>query len=196
MITLRTTNPLHSCRPTPPHLHRLAVAGSGPSCMVVSACICDGAGRCDDPHVVHDRWSYTVGRAAAGLPELVVFGLSPSVARAVLEHLHRCWAEAADGRNIYIGSSPFTTRPVPRAWLEHQPDRMAAWMRRCGPARRRDDLPGVVQVIWGDADEHFPDDPRCDPLVAEDQPVLSIDPFSAPCRGSRPTPAHSVPWSA
>jgi Domain of unknown function (DUF4262) len=130
-----------------------------------------------------DAWVYTVGLAELGHPELVVLGLAPVHALQLVTWIHE---QHAEGDALELGavrwfeSVPLRLDQVAHEWLAHDPDRMSFWIQHYLPGRRTLHAPPVAQVVWGDAEGRFPDDPRCDPFVAAAQPLLAIDPYSYP----------------
>jgi|GEM_PF-2041625 len=148
-----------------------------------------GSGECDVPGCCGGRdeghvWSYTIGNSEVGLPELVVLGLAPAHASALIHHVRRRLLDPHPlvvGVTEWLGLAPFQLRHVPDEWLMTDPGRMGGWFHAMGGSA----IPVVRQIVWGDAAGRFPDDPACDPIVAEDQPVLAVDPFSAPRRAPR-----------
>lgn len=132
---------------------------------------------------VDDGFTYTIGLADHDMPELVVTGLSPVHALQLTRHVYdhaRRGEPFLVGQRAWLGAAPFTLRDVSDHWLANDPSRMAAWFAHTGRSPRLDTLPMIVQVVWGDADGHFPGDPACDPFVAEGQHIIADDPFGFP----------------
>jgi hypothetical protein len=152
-----------------------------------------GYGGCSDPACCGPRsrhpWTYSVGLAEVGQPELVLMGLSPSSAHFAISRI----AEAGRaGRPAPVGE-PFTLErvgvkviEVPAEWLLTDPSRMAMWFAHYDPSSRSARLPAVCQVVWAGANGRFPDDPGCDELIARQQPLLDSPPFRYP----EPPPRH------
>jgi hypothetical protein len=132
-----------------------------------------------------DSWTYTIGLAAQGMPELVVVGLAPAHAHELvrgLYHHHTEVAPVAVGEEHTLGGVSVKVADVPPEWLAYDLDRMAFWLNHYAPGRTELTIPPIGQVLFADGNGRFPDDPRCDPLVAEMQPLLAADPFSYPAR--------------
>ena len=151
-----------------------------------------GSGSCDVPGCnctpEPQPWCYTVGLCELQHPELVVVGLPPETAHHVMT-----WAyeRAQVGKPLeprieykldHVGVKLVE---LPPEWLAADPSRMALWLQHYGPGRNTLVFPRVAQLLWADADGHFPDDPACDSAVRELQPVLATDPVAFPPRQSR-----------
>lgn len=142
---------------------------------------------CCGPAASHP-WTYTVGLARRGLPELVLLGLDPLAAHFALGWVATealAGRPVAPDRAVELRGTAIKVVAVPDEWVLTDPERMAAWFaartRHGGPSG----LPAVHQVVWADREGRFPDDPSCRPAVSEEQPVLRDDPFSLPHRAPR-----------
>lgn len=157
-----------------------------------------GYGQCDVPGcrcTVRSRspWTYTVGLTAASLPELVVMGLAPGAA-----HFAVTWVveRRRAGRVLpleepfLIDGAPAKLLPVPDDWVLADPSRMAAWFEYFGVDTSSPRLPKVQQLVWPDATDRFPDDPRCAEWVVRDQPILRAAPLHHPPRSVGPDHRH------
>jgi hypothetical protein len=146
-----------------------------------------GYGGCSDPACCGPRarhpWTYSVGLAGTGHPEVVLMGLAPTSA-----HFAISWVagEQRAGRPAPVGE-PFTLEgvrvkliEVPSEWLLTDPSRMAMWFAHYDPTGRSERLPAVRQLVWADADGRFPDDADCDAHVVRQQPLLDVPPFRYP----------------
>ena len=145
-----------------------------------------GYGGCSVPGCNADPepqpWSYTVGRVERGHPEFVVLGLEPAHSLRV--------AEWADARGRLLAEVPMRldghlvrADAVPAEWLECDPGRMGQWFAyysTYSAAGHRRPAPSLVQLVWADHDDHFPDHPKCDRFVVECQPLLALDPIGYP----------------
>ncbi|MFM2069850.1 MAG: hypothetical protein RLZZ623_113 [Actinomycetota bacterium] len=144
-------------------------------------------------HTDDDAFSYTIGRAGAGAPELVVTGLSPVHASQLITYVQHEFLRGmplAQQRRHWLGDAPFIIRPVSPHWLANDPARMAAWFEYLCLPPRSAHHPAIAQVVWGDAAGRFPGDPFCDPLVAEDQHIIADDPFGFPRRSKHGQHQH------
>ncbi len=136
-----------------------------------------------------DPWIYTIGMAEAGHPELIVLGLAPAHAGALTSWVferHRQGRSLPIGRPDEFDGVPVKLVRVPSQWLAHDPSRMAMWLAHYGPGRSTVPAPPVAQLLWGDAEGRFPDDPACDPQVSVGQPILAADPTGYPRRAPQP----------
>ncbi len=145
-----------------------------------------GTGRCSHPDCDGGDgdapWSYTVGRAFFGTPELVTTGLDAQSATRVtnLVGVRAPW-RFESGLVFEFGPLRARLDPVGSAWLFMDLQRMAAWFWAFQPFHERAArTPDIWQVVWSDAEGHFPDDPRCHPGTVAAQPLLAVDPFSYP----------------
>jgi Domain of unknown function (DUF4262) len=153
------------------------------------AVVAVGFDHCDEPGCDGsdhgDAYCYTVGLSAVGCAELVVTGLSPVHATQLAAHVHHQFQAGSPlpmGRRHWLGDAPFMLRSVSDHWLANDPSRLAVWFAYTGHSPRGKQRPAVTQIVWGDANGSFPGDPRCDPFVADDQPVIADDPFGFPRR--------------
>ncbi len=152
-----------------------------------------GFGDCSDvschcPPDGDHAFTYTIGLPAVGLPEFVITGLSPVHAMQLTAHVYQQFRNGSPlpiNQRHWLGAAPFIVRPVSDQWLANDPTRMAAWFVHAGRSPRGEPLPQVAQIVWGDADGYFPDDPRCDRFVADDQHIIADDPFGFPRRATR-----------
>ena len=164
---------------------------SGFMLIMVGSGKCSVPGRACEPS--DECWSYSIGMVERGMPEVVVTGLADVHALYVANFV---FDEFRAGRGMevgevrWLGSAPLRLDDIDDAWLATDRDRMAQWFDHYGPGRSAVQLPPVRQIVWGDAEGHFPDDPSCDPTVVARQPVLADDPltFPTPTLTSRPTP--------
>jgi Domain of unknown function (DUF4262) len=146
------------------HSHGIAVIHVGSGACRVPGCRCG-------PTV--PVWSYTIGFAERGRPEVVTFGLHPNDA-ITLSNLVR--GDDPDGQEVRAGDElvmlgqPVRVVAVPDEWASSDENPMGAWFRHYQIGRPRLRAPSVVQLLWGDDDDRFPGDQRCDPLVAASQP--------------------------
>lgn len=146
-----------------------------------------GVGRCSAPGCDcgddGDGWSYTVGLAEQGLPELVVIGLAPVVGIELVTRVlrrHRLGGRVALNEPMELDGVQVKLLGVPGDWLAHDLDRMAMWISHYAPGRQALDIPPIAQLLFADGAGRFPDQPGCDPFVAAAQPVLATDPYSYP----------------
>lgn len=125
-------------------------------------------------------WSYTIGLADDGHPELVTFGLDQRASMKVLNWAasrSRCPDCGVDPGTIADRADgvPIRFDAVPVGWItDAAVDPMGRWWAHYAPGRRSLAPPRVVQCVWADADGRFPDDPACDPAVAACQPVGAL----------------------
>jgi hypothetical protein len=146
------------------HTHGIAVTHVGSGQCSVPGCRCA-------PSV--PVWSYTIGFAERGHPEVVTFGLHQSDAIALSNAVR---AEEVDGGVVRPGDElallgqPVRFVAVPWEWAGSDENPMGAWFRHYGVGRPKLRPPSVVQLLWSDDDLYFPGDPRCDPIVAASQP--------------------------
>ena len=157
-----------------------------------------GYGACDVPGChcgvrVRNPWTYTVGLAQIGQPELVLMGLEP-----VPAHFAISWVanEGRAGRPVPL-DQPFLldgvgvkVLDVPDEWVLGDRSRMAAWFAHFGAADSSRPLPEIRQVVWPDAAGRFPDDPRCAEWVVREQPLLRDAPLHYPKRMAGPSARH------
>lgn len=142
------------------HSHGIAVIHVGSGACRVPGCRCG-------PTV--PVWSYTIGFAERGRPEVVTFGLHPTDA-IMLSNLVRDGEEVLAGDELVVSEQPVRVVAVPDEWASSDENPMGAWFRHYQIGRRRLRAPNVVQLLWRDDNDRFPGDPRCDPLVAASQP--------------------------
>lgn len=117
---------------------------------------------------VSPSFSYTVGLFDIfGAPELVTVGLAPSTAAHALDaaaHLVQAGVDLSQGRHAnLIGKVDVEFRPVDPRWMRQI-------MLRTSWYYRGDEIP-VLQMIYPDLQNRFPDDPEFDQTFA--QPDLS-----------------------
>ena len=140
---------------------------------------CSVPGCCGQP--AGEPWTYTVGLAQAGVPELVVMGSEPATAHALISHVAKA---ALAGRPLPV-DSPFKVRGrkarlahVPVDWVLADFDRIAMWLNIYGGDTDSIALSELQQVVWTDAHGRFPDEPGCEPAIARGQPLLNLDPVA------------------
>lgn len=158
-----------------------AVVPVGPDTCAEPSCSCS----------LHaDGWTYTIGMAEAGHPEVIVVGLAPEHAAVLAgwvfdRHLAR--DPLPIGEPAVFAGIPLKAVRVPPSWVAADPSRLALWFAHYAPGRRRLPAPPVVQLLWGDDAGRFPDDPACDVHVRSGQAVLAADPgrFRRSVRGHR-----------
>lgn len=120
-----------------------------------------------DPAGVNPAFCYTVGLAAKGLPEVIVFGLPQKTAHHFLNHLGRLFTSS--------GVPPLDTNLDDLA--EGLPSQLVAVPRgeadryMFATKRRYPDYT-AVQLVWPDAKSLFPWDPGFDDALRWYQPVL------------------------
>jgi hypothetical protein len=112
-------------------------------------------------------FSYTVGLAAKGLPEIVVFGLPAQVAHQFLNDLGRRFTSTGvpplDTDLTDIAEDyPARLVPVPRA----EADKYMFATKHRYPAYT------AVQLVWVDTNSLFPWESGFDPDLALKQPIL------------------------
>jgi hypothetical protein len=147
------------------HTHGIAVIAVGSGACHVPGCRCGPEAR---------SWSYTVGFAERGHPEVVTFGLHPGDAVKVSnlvrnEELAGAVVRPRDEMPLLGQTVRFAE--VPEEWAAGAENPMGAWFRHYEPGRPALDPPIVVQLLWQDDDGRFPGDPGCDPIVAAAQPT-------------------------
>jgi hypothetical protein len=166
-----------------PYVRQLASAIATHGFAVVPV----GYGGCSDPACCGPRarhpWTYSVGLAEIGQPEVVLMGLTPTSAHFAISWIAE---QARTGEPVPV-DDPFELErvrvkliDVPSGWLLTDPSRMAMWFVHYDPSGRSRRLPAVCQLVWADADGRFPDDPDCDDAVASQQPLLDAAPFRYP----------------
>lgn len=136
-----------------------------------------------------DGWTYTIGMAEAGHPEVVIVGLAPEHAAVLAGWVfdrHMARDPLAIGEPAVFAGIPLKAVRVPPSWVTENPARLTLWFAHYAPGRQRLPAPPLVQLLWGDDEGRFPDDPACDAQVRIGQPVLSADPR----RSSRAAPGH------
>ena len=74
------------------------------------------------------------------------------------------------GDELMLLGQPVRFVSIPAEWAGGGENPMGAWFRHYGVGRPELPPPDAVQLVWGDDDDHFPGDPRCDPIVAAAQP--------------------------
>jgi hypothetical protein len=112
-------------------------------------------------------FTYTVGLAAKGLPEIIVFGLPMKIAHQFLNQLgHRFTTTGVPPLDTDLDdvAEGFSARliAVPRAASD----------RYMFATRRRYPDYTAVQLIWPDTHGLFPWEPGFDPALVSYQPVL------------------------
>jgi len=118
-------------------------------------------------------FSYSVGLFANyNHPELILFGMRGEQAGAIINEVRY---HVADGRKFADGeiSDEILSNDYKVCFLQVP---LMAYPSYLGRALRFYDKCAVVfpclQIVWQDADRHFPWDAGCDPGVIVDQPVL------------------------
>jgi len=157
-----------------------------------------GYGACDVPGCrcgvrIRNPWTYTVGLAHVGQPELVLMGLEPEPA-----HFAISWVanEGRAGRPIPLDQPTLLdgvavkVLDVPDEWVLSDRSRMAAWFAHFGASESSGALPEIRQVVWPDAAGRFPDDPLCAEWVVREQPLLRDAPLHYPKRSGGPSVRH------
>lgn len=155
-----------------------------------------GSGQCSEPgcdggHPIDQPWSYTIGRVEIGRPELVVYGLNPADAHALLTRVDQRdrhggpmalgSVEQVEGRTVRLDR-------VPAWWIADDDDPMGRWFAYYHGTGRMRSVPDVLQVVVADDRGVLPDDAACDPRVRRAQPVLRDAPHPLPRR-----PSHRMP---
>lgn len=112
-------------------------------------------------------FSYTVGLAAKGVPEIIVFGLPPQVAHAFLNALGRRFT--TDGvpaldTDLHDVAEDYPARLVPVPRLEADKYMFAT-------KHRYPDYT-ALQLVWTDENSRYPWDAGYNPKLVEQQPVL------------------------
>lgn len=122
-------------------------------------------------------WSYTIGMVELDHPELVLFGLTPSLACERLNWIHD---RAVHGEPLVPGevgrfrSTRVRLDPVPDSWANDRSwDPMGQWFHHYGAGRPVLLAPPVLQLVWSDRRSLFPDEPGCDRQVRRAQPLLA-----------------------
>jgi hypothetical protein len=116
-------------------------------------------------------FSYTVGLAARGLPELLAFGLPHQIAQPILNDLAR--------RLIDQGSLPMdvpvdqVVRGFPVVFRKLAPARARPFVRAA--AQRAGGAVEVIQLVWPDPSGRFPWEPDFDPALRIAQRMLWSD---------------------
>ena len=146
------------------HSHGIAVIHVGSGACRVPGC------RCEPETPV---WSYTIGFAERGHPEVITFGLHPTDAIALSNALRslECHGYVAKpGDELMLLGQPVRFAAVPNEWADSEENPMGAWFRHYEIGRPNVRAPDVVQLVWGDDDDRFPDESGCDAIVAAAQP--------------------------
>jgi hypothetical protein len=157
-----------------------------------------GYGACDVPGChcgvrIRNPWTYTIGLAQIGQPELVLMGLEPEPAHFVISWVAN---EGRAGRPVPLDEPVLLdgvgvkVLSVPDEWVLGDRNRMAAWFAHFGAAESSMPLPEIRQVVWPDAAGRFPDDPRCAEWVVREQPLLRDAPLHYPKRSAGPAIRH------
>jgi hypothetical protein len=112
-------------------------------------------------------FSYSVGLAAKGLPEVIVFGLPPQVAAQFLNELGRRFTTEGvppldvDLLDVAQGY-PARLVPVPRVAADQY----------LFAAKHRYPAYTAVQLVWTDENSRYPWDNGFDPALVSRQPIL------------------------
>ena len=124
-------------------------------------------------------FAYSVGQQAKGLPELIVFGLPPQVAGAMLYTLAgHMETERAAGRPVGEGFVMVPDIPVRTALL---PVTVAAASKYAEVAHERSKgQASYLQVVWPDEAGVFPWEPGYDGKLHQYQHMLGSVPAPAP----------------
>jgi hypothetical protein len=146
------------------HSHGIAVIHVGSGACWVPGCRCE-----PEPRV----WSYTIGFAERGHPEVITFGLHPTDAITLSNevcHLERHGYVARPDDELMLRAKPVRFAAVPDEWACSAENPMGAWFRHYEIGRPNVQPPDVVQLLWADDDDYFPDESGCDAVVAAAQP--------------------------
>lgn len=146
------------------HHHGIAVIAVGSGACTMPGCRCK-----PDPIT----WSYTIGFAECGLPEIVTTGLSLDDAMSVSNW---CWAERVAGRTFTAGDELVhcgvraRIDTVPRSWVHSDDDPLGQWFAHYSIGRASIRPPELLQFVWADRRGRLPGDAGCDPAVTAAQP--------------------------
>jgi len=154
-----------------------AIVTVGGACSV-PGCACDGSA---------STWSYTVGRARRGLPELITAGIVDYEAAGELTNLvahsidhHELMSRLEPDGSVEVGLGTVRFDRVPASWLTTDPTRMAVWFEHFRRPMRDPKLhPSLLQVVLSDLEGYFPEDLECDVEIAQ-QRLLAVDPIGYP----------------
>lgn len=154
------------------HSHGIAIVNVGSDDGCDDGC----QGGCD--HEAEPRpWSYTIGFAERGHPEVVAFGLDPTAAVDTMNWVRRREVEdrcVAAGTVILLDGRWVRFDAVDPRWVaDDRVDPMGMWFAHYEIGRDGIEPPPVLQLVWADGTGRFPDDPGCDPAVVAAQPVGS-----------------------
>lgn len=120
-------------------------------------------------------YAYTAGLSAVGWHDLVIMGLGYEVARTIVDalvtHLRRTETRPAAGSSFLIGDPKIRLElvAVPPAVASTHALHAFAYRDRHSPLARS---PGILQVLWPDAQGRSPHDPSYD-SAASPQSILS-----------------------
>lgn len=120
-------------------------------------------------------FAYTVGQQPKGLPELIVFGLPPEVAGAMLYTLAgHMEAEDAAGRAVGAGFISVPDVPVRTALLDVTVEAASEYATVAHD--RSDGLATYLQVVWPDESGLFPWETGYDAELRQYQRMLGSPP--------------------
>lgn len=121
-------------------------------------------------------FSYTVGLAAKGLPELVMVGLHPEIMHPVLlqaaARVHKGEAfEVSERKPELIANFDCLVGAVVPEWFSQ--------VLRIAFFECEDETFSARQIIWPDANGVFPGEPDFDARFGPQQPLLAVPPEQA-----------------
>ena len=118
-------------------------------------------------------WAYTIGRLRQGRPELVILGVDPQSANALLQLADRHWHEHITGGDGPSSDDPlYRFLPIPDRVWDTTSYLMGARLDadRNGMSDRRQ----AFQLVWSDPDGRFPWEPDFEPRLRHLQPLLGM----------------------
>lgn len=121
-------------------------------------------------------WAYTVGLTAKGHPEVILLGLGPDSAKAILNDT----AELLKEGRVQVGE-PFELQPggAPLMLLPVKPAEVTGeWFNVARAYYRTDDL-RALQLVFSDPNHRFPWNPDVQEAYKTQQPLLCDPPALA-----------------
>jgi hypothetical protein len=112
-------------------------------------------------------FTYTVGMAAHGLPDVIVFGLPMDIAHPFLNQV--CLRMKEEGPLPLDTNLDDVANGLPTQFVAVPREEADKYMFA---TRRRHADYTAIQMVWPDAKGKFPWDPEFDPRFIDQQPVL------------------------
>lgn len=129
---------------------------------------------------VNPPFSYTVGLAAKDLPELILVGLEPAIARSAL---NRTASRLAAGEKLRNGQPLLEIIAGMSVIPRSVPPDVAERMMRFTHLLAMNKPWSAIQIVWPDPAGRFPGDPQYDTGWLSLQPMLEL--HTAPPMGKK-----------